>query len=266
MTLSVVGGGNMGAALVAGIIAEGAVTADAIVVVEASEERRAALAGLLPGVTVSADIVAAESAVIAVKPPAVADVAKAVAAAGVDRVVSIAAGVTTATIRAAVREAADGRRVDVARAMPNTPAMVGRGVTAICADAESDPGVLDWAEGLLGAVGLVERIDESLFDAVTAVTGSGPAYVFAFAEALIEAARSVGLPADRVPNMVSELLLGSATLLAERGDAAALRVAVTSPGGTTAAGLGEFERLDFDAVIAAAVVAARDRGRELGAG
>ncbi len=266
MTLSVVGGGNMGAALVAGIIAEGAVTADAIVVVEASEERRAALAGLLPGVTVSADIVAAESAVIAVKPPAVADVAKAVAAAGVDRVVSIAAGVTTATIRAAVREAADGRRVDVARAMPNTPAMVGRGVTAICADAESDPGVLDWAEGLLGAVGIVERIDESLFDAVTAVTGSGPAYVFAFAEALIEAARSVGLPADRVPDMVSELLLGSATLLAERGDAAALRVAVTSPGGTTAAGLGEFERLDFDAVIAAAVVAARDRGRELGAG
>ena len=266
MTLSVVGGGNMGAALVAGIIAEGAVTADAIVVVEASEERRAALAGLLPGVTVSADIVAAESAVIAVKPPAVADVAKAGAAAGVDRVVSIAAGVTTATIRAAVREAADGRRVDVARAMPNTPAMVGRGVTAICADAESDPGVLDWAEGLLGAVGIVERIDESLFDAVTAVTGSGPAYVFAFAEALIEAARSVGLPADRVPNMVSELLLGSATLLAERGDAAALRVAVTSPGGTTAAGLGEFERLDFDAVIAAAVVAARDRGRELGAG
>jgi pyrroline-5-carboxylate reductase len=266
VTLSVVGGGNMGAALVAGIIAEGAVTADAIVVVEASEERRAALAGLLPGVTVSADIVAAESAVIAVKPPAVADVAKAVAAAGVDRVVSIAAGVTTATIRAAVREAADGRRVDVARAMPNTPAMVGRGVTAICADAESDPGVLDWAEGLLGAVGIVERIDESLFDSVTAVTGSGPAYVFAFAEALIEAARSVGLPADRVPNMVSELLLGSATLLAERGDAAALRVAVTSPGGTTAAGLGEFERLDLDAVIAAAVVAARDRGRELGAG
>ncbi len=265
-TLAVVGGGNMGAALVAGIIAEGAVTADAIVVVEASEERRAVLADLLPGVTVSADIVAAESAVIAVKPPAVADVAKAVAAAGVERVVSIAAGVTTATIRAAVREAADGRHVDVARAMPNTPAMVGRGVTAICADAESDSGVLDWAEGLLGAVGIVERIDESLFDAVTAVTGSGPAYVFAFAEALIEAARSVGLPADRVPDMVSELLLGSATLLAERGDAAALRVAVTSPGGTTAAGLGEFERLGLDAVIAAAVVAARDRGRELGAG
>jgi pyrroline-5-carboxylate reductase len=266
VTLSVVGGGNMGAALVAGIIAEGAVSADAIVVVEASEERRAALADLLPGVTVSADIVAAESAVIAVKPPGVADVAKAVAAAGVDRVVSIAAGVTTATIRAAIREAADGRPVDVARAMPNTPAMVGRGVTAICADADSDPGVLDWAERLLGAVGIVERIDESLFDAVTAVTGSGPAYVFAFAEALIEAARSVGLPADRVPDMVSELLLGSATLLAERGDAAALRVAVTSPGGTTAAGLGEFERLGLDAVIAAAIEAARDRGRELGAG
>jgi pyrroline-5-carboxylate reductase len=150
--------------------------------------------------------------------------------------------------------------------MPNTPAMVGRGVTAICADAESDPGVLDWAEGLLRAVGVVERIDESLFDAVTAVTGSGPAYVFAFAEGLIEAARSVGLPADRVPGMVSELLLGSATLLAERGDAAALRIAVTSPGGTTAAGLGEFERLGLDAMIAAAVEAARDRGRELGAG
>lgn len=265
-TLAVIGGGNMGAALVAGIIAEGAVAPQAIVVVESSEERRAALADLLPGVMVSADIVPAESALIAVKPPAVVDVARAVTIAGVDRVVSIAAGVTTASIRAAVGEAAGGRHVDVARAMPNTPAMVGRGVTAICADAESDPGVLDWAEGLLRAVGVVERIDESLFDAVTAVTGSGPAYVFAFAEGLIEAARSVGLPADRVPGMVSELLLGSATLLAERGDAAALRIAVTSPGGTTAAGLGEFERLGLDAMIAAAVEAARDRGRELGAG
>ena len=265
-TLAVVGGGNMGAALVAGIITEGGIAPGDVVVIESSEERRAVLADLLPGVTVSAEIVAAESAVIAVKPPAVAEVARAVAAAGVDRVVSIAAGVTTSTIREAVLETAGGRPVDVARAMPNTPAMVGRGVTAICADAESDPGVLDWAEGLLSAVGIVERIDESLFDAVTAVTGSGPAYVFAFAEALIAAARSIGLPADRVPEMVSELLLGSATLLAERGDAAALRVAVTSPGGTTAAGLGQFERLGLDAVIAAAVEAARDRGRELGAG
>jgi len=264
--LAVVGGGNMGSALVAGIIASGTLSADDIVVVEASEERRAILGDLLPGVTVAESVVPVESAIIAVKPPAVAEVARIVAAAGADRIVSIAAGVTSATIREAVREAAGGRPIDVARAMPNTPAMVGRGVTAICADADSDPAVLDWAERMLSSVGLVERIDEELFDAVTALTGSGPAYVFAFAEALIAAGESVGLPADRLPEMVSELLLGSATLLAERGDAAALRVAVTSPGGTTAAGLAEFERLGLGDLVAAAVAAARDRGRELGAG
>ena len=264
--LAVVGGGNMGSALVAGIIASGTLSADDIVVVEASEERRAILGDLLPGVTVAESVVPAESAIIAVKPPAVAEVARIVATAGADRIVSIAAGVTSATIREAVRAAADGRPIDVARAMPNTPAMVGRGVTAICADAESDPEVLDWAERMLSSVGLVERIDEELFDAVTALTGSGPAYVFAVAEALIAAGESVGLPADRLPEMVSELLLGSATLLAERGDAAALRVAVTSPGGTTAAGLAEFERLGLGDLVAAAVAAARDRGRELGAG
>jgi len=263
--LAVVGGGNMGSALVAGIIASGTLSADDIVVVEASEERRAILGDLLPGVTVAESVVPVESAIIAVKPPAVAEVARIVAAAGADRIVSIAAGVTSATIREAVRAAADGRPIDVARAMPNTPAMVGRGVTAICADAESDPAVLAW-ERMLSSVGLVERIDEELFDAVTALTGSGPAYVFAVAEALIAAGESVGLPADRLPEMVSELLLGSATLLAERGDAAALRVAVTSPGGTTAAGLAEFERLGLGDLVAAAVAAARDRGRELGAG
>lgn len=264
--LVVIGGGNMGSALVAGIIASGTLSADDIVVVEASEERRAVLPELLPGVAVSESVVPAEAVIIAVKPPAVPEVARAVAIAGADRIVSIAAGVTTNTIRQAVREGVADRVVDVARAMPNTPAMVGRGVTAICADAQSDPSVLDWAERVLSSVGLVERIDEELFDAVTAVTGSGPAYVFAFAEALIAAGESVGLPADRLPAMVSELLLGSATLLAERGDAGALRQAVTSPGGTTAAGLAEFARLGLDDLVATAVGAARDRGRELGAG
>ena len=257
--LAVVGGGNMGAALLGGLLADGALAPARVAVVERLAERRVDLAAMFPGVLVTDVIPSCHAAVLAVKPPDIAASAADAVAAGARSVLSIAAGITTATIRTAV-----GAGIDVVRAMPNTPALVGDGVSAICADAESDPSALDWAEGILASVGMVVRVDEEHFDAVTGLTGSGPAYVFAVAEALIAAGRGVGLPEELLEPMVTRLLLGSARLLAERGDPAALRRAVTSPGGTTAAGLAQFAERDLDGVIAAAVAAATARGRELG--
>ena len=273
--LVVIGGGNMGAALLAGMIASGAFPPNSLAVVEPSPTRRDELNEQFPGVTVSADPVPAESAVLAVKPPDVATVAAAAVRAGARRLLSIAAGVDTSTIDAAAADALEpggdrgdrggrGAGVAVVRAMPNTPAIVGLGVSVICGGAWAEAADLDWAERVLGAVGMCVRLDEDHFDAVTGLTGSGPAYVFLLAEALIEAGVAAGLPADVVEPMVTQLLLGSATLLARDGDPADLRAKVTSPGGTTAAGVAVLEAHALRATVAATVAAAAARSRELG--
>ena len=254
-----IGGGNMGSALLGGLLAAGRVEPAHVAVVELDANRRNDLTARFPGVAVLDTVPACTSAVLAVKPAGIADTAQAAVTAGANRVLSIAAGITTATIRAAV-----GDGVDVVRSMPNTPAMVGQGVTAICIDSLSDSSALDWADGILSAVGMVVRVDEAHFDAVTGLTGSGPAYVFAVAEALIAAGRSAGLPGDLVEPMVTQLLVGASALLAERGDPQGLREAVTSPGGTTAAGLAVLFERDLKGSFTAAVQAATDRSRELG--
>ena len=259
--LVVIGGGNMGAALLGGLLRNDTVRAERVAVVELSAERRKVVAAESPQGFVSESLPTCRAAVLAVKPPVIADVAAAAVAAGAERVLSIAAGITTAMLRAAC-----GERVDVVRSMPNTPAMVGEGVTAICTDSKSDPAVLNWAGELLAAVGMVIRVDEEHFDAVTALTGSGPAYVFAFAEALIAAGADADLPEEVLEPMVTQLLSGSSALLAARGNPARLREAVTSPGGTTAAGLNVFNEHGLRALVASAVTAAKTRSRELGAG
>ena len=259
--LVVIGGGNMGAALLGGLLRNDTVRAERVAVVELSAERRKVVAAEFPQVFVSESLPTCRAAVLAVKPPVIADVAAAAVAAGAERVLSIAAGITTAMLRAAC-----GERVDVVRSMPNTPAMVGEGVTAICTDSKSDPAVLNWAGDLLAAVGLVIRVDEEHFEAVTALTGSGPAYVFAFAEALIAAGADADLPEEVLEPMVTQLLSGSSALLAARGNPARLREAVTSPGGTTAAGLNVFNEHGLRALVASAGTAAKTRSRELGAG
>ena len=258
--LAVMGGGRMGEALVGGLLAAGWAAPEELAVVEVVEARRTELADLLPGVDVRADVPLCEGAVVAVKPGDVASACGALALAAVPRVLSIAAGVTLDKLEGWL-----GDEVAVVRAMPNTPALVRAGAAAIAGGHAAGEDDLAWAEEVLGAVGVCVRVSEPLLDAVTGLSGSGPAYVFLVAEALIEAGVLVGLPRGVSETLAVQTLLGSAQLLAESGDgAAALRAAVTSPGGTTAAGLRALEERGVRAAILDAVVAATARSRELG--
>jgi pyrroline-5-carboxylate reductase len=259
--LMIVGGGNMGAALLGGLLSSGTVAAGDVAVVEVNRERRELLSDQFPGVTVVDRVPASAAAVLAVKPPDIAEVARSASAAGARRLLSIAAGVTLSTI-----EAAAGDRIAVLRAMPNTPALVGQGMSAVAAGSFAGDDDLAWAERILSGVGTVVRVDEHQLDAVTGLTGSGPAYVFLVAEALVEAGVAVGLPAGDVEAMVAQLLVGSSALLAERGDAAGLRAMVTSPNGTTAAGIAVLEQHGVKQALIAAVEAATERSRALGRG
>ena len=256
--LAVVGGGNMGAALVGGLLQGGWQPAD-LAVVEVSAARAAQLAELFPGVAVVADTPACQAALIAVKPYDVATACAAAAKAGATRLLSIAAGISID----ALQEAA-GPDVVVVRAMPNTPALVGEGAAAICGGSTADDADLEWAEGILGAVGIVVRVPESQLDAVTGLAGSGPAYLFLVAEALTEAGVLAGLSRANAEQLVTQLFVGSAALLADRGDPATLRANVTSPGGTTAAGLRVLEEHGVRSAFLEAVMAATARGAELG--
>ncbi|HSH22589.1 MAG TPA: pyrroline-5-carboxylate reductase dimerization domain-containing protein, partial [Acidimicrobiales bacterium] len=171
------------------------------------------------------------------------------------------AGVTLETLEAVLGEVA------VVRAMPKTAALVGAGAAAIAPGRWACDADLDWAEGVLAAVGEVVRVPESLLDGVTGLSGSGPAYVFVVAEALIDAGVLVGLSHETSRRLSLQTLLGAARLLTETGESPqALRAAVTSPGGTTAAGLRALESAGIRSAVIDAVVAATARSRELGAG
>ena len=251
----------MGEALLAGLLSSGwASDASELAVAEKLPARCDELAARYPGLVVGADVVAAEGAVVAVKPGDVPEACRAVAAAGVERVLSIAAGVTLASLEAAL-----GDGVPVVRAMPNTPALVGAGAAAIAAGTSAGEADLDWAGGLLLAVGTVVRVPEHLLDAVTGLSGSGPAYVFLVAEALIEGGVLAGLPRDVAVTLATQTLLGAGRMLVETGDTPeALRAQVTSPGGTTAAGLRALEAAGVRSAFLEAVAAATARSRELG--
>lgn len=260
-SLAIIGGGNMGEALLGGLLESGWAPAGRLAVVEISPARRAVLAERYPGIHVSDGVPACESALIAVKPGDAPVAVRAVVAAGAQRVLSIAAGVTLATL-----EAAAGTGVAVVRSMPNTPALVRKGASAICAGTGAGEGDLAWAESVLTAVGMVVRLPESQLDAFTGLIGSGPAYVYLVAEALTDAGVLVGLPRATVQALVTQLLVGSAELLATTGDLPeVLRGNVTSPGGTTAAGLRELEQRGVRGAVLAAVEAATARSRDLGA-
>jgi pyrroline-5-carboxylate reductase len=258
--LVVVGGGKMGSALLAGLVAGGWAPVGDLAVSEPDEGQRRRLSDAHPGLLVSDGPVAAESAVLAVKPDVAEAVARTLAAVGITRVLSIVAGLSTARIEDALHPGAV-----VVRAMPNTPALVGAGVAGMSGGIAATAADLDWAEGILGSVGSVVRLPERQLDAVTGVSGSGPAYIYLVAEALIDAGVTAGLSRHVSQQLVVGTVLGSARMMAETGkDPGTLRAEVTSPGGTTAAAV---RTLEFKAVRSAfieAVAAATERSRQLG--
>ncbi len=254
-----VGGGRMGEALVGGLLEAGWCEPEQIAVAEKVDVRRKALADRFPGVAVVEDAVAADGAVIAVKPDDVRAACAEIRASGTSPVLSIAAGVPIVRLEEWLPDTA------VVRAMPNTPALVGAGAAAIAPGTRSGDPELDWAEGLLRAVGTVVRVPEHLLDAVTGLSGSGPAYVFLVVEALIDAGVAMGLPRATSVALATQTILGAGQLLTSSGEPPeALRAAVTSPGGTTAAGLAALETRAVRAAFAEAVAAATARSQELG--
>lgn len=262
-TIAFIGGGNMAGALVGGLLRAGMDAAD-IAVLEPSAERRAALVRSF-GVEVQpapgAWLEDAKLVVLAVKPQqmreAVQQVAPSIARA---TVLSVAAGVRARDI---ARWLGHGR---VIRAMPNTPAMIGAGITGVVALAEVDAAARSLAQRVLEAAGSVLWLDdERQLDPVTAVSGSGPAYVFRFIEALEAAAIARGLSAATARALAIQTVLGAAQLAATSDEApAVLRERVTSKGGTTAAALARLDQGDFMGLVAAAVGAADLRASELG--
>lgn len=257
VALSIIGGGNMGSALLGGLLNAGWSAKD-IVVVEVDEEKRHDLTNRF-GVASVADVVACNGAVVAVKPAGVVDVCTRLRTVGVSRVLSIAAGVTTSAMQSALGDAAVA-----VRAMPNTPALVGEGASVIAGSSACGDDDLEWAESILQSVGIVIRVNEDDIDAVTAVAGSGPGYLFLMAEALIDAGVREGLSQEVATALVRQLFKGSGALLASSSlPASTLREQVTSPGGTTAAGLAVFDQSGFREIVNKVVQAAAARSREM---
>jgi pyrroline-5-carboxylate reductase len=260
--LAIVGAGRMGEAVLRGVLGAGLWAPEDVVCTARRPERIRELIDRY-GVAATTDnrdaVRDAAVVVLGVKPAQVAEVVGSIAG-GLDGalVISVAAGVRTRSIE----EVAGA--IAVVRAMPNTPLLVGRGMTALAAGSHADAADLAVAERLFGAVGRVAVVDEELIDAVTAVSGSGPAYLFLFAEALVDAAVAEGLPAELAGTLVRQTLLGASTMLDDEGDPVALRALVTSPGGTTEAAVAAFESHGLRAAVAAAVAAAHHRARELG--
>jgi pyrroline-5-carboxylate reductase len=206
----------------------------------------------------------AETLLLVVKPQDMADLLDEIAPhLSADKlVVSLAAGITTATIEARLPEG-----VPVVRVMPNTPALVDEGMAAISRGSHCDEEHLAEAEGLLSSTGRVIRVPEQQQDAVTAISGTGPAYIFFVVESMIEAGVHLGLPRATATELVVQTVVGSAKLLRETGEhPVVLRERVTSPGGTSAAAVRELEDHKVRAAFLGAVEAARNRSRALAAG
>jgi pyrroline-5-carboxylate reductase len=279
--IAIIGGGNMGEALLAGLLKAGRASRD-LVVAEKSPGRAEHLAKTYSVRVTDLDDAVENAAfvILAIKPgdaeSVITDIAEAAASAEGNTVeqvlVSVVAGVTTAFYESRLPAG-----YPVIRVMPNAPALVGAGVSALAAGRFATADQLAEAADLFESVGGVLTVPESQIDAVTAVSGSGPAYVFLFLEALIDAGVANGLTRAVATDLAVQTLAGSAAMVLDRTEAsrsdasgrpdttaAELRALVTSPGGTTAAGLRELERGGLRAAVAAAVEAAKTRSEQLG--
>ena len=261
--IAILGGGKIGEALLSGLLRGECTPAD-IVISEKHPERAGYLAETygVEVLDVTAAVKQAGTLLVAVKPQDIdtllAEMAPVIESRHV--VVSVAAGITTRHIERALP---DG--VAVVRCMPNTPALVDQAMTAVAAGAHAGDEHLAVAESLLAAVGRVVRVPETQLDAVTALSGSGPAYFFYLVEAMIDAGILLGLPRTLAAELIVQTAVGAATMLRDSGEhPVQLREAVTSPGGTTIAAIRELEIHGVRAALLAAIEAAARRSRELG--
>src|ERR671912_2380236 len=262
MSTAIIGAGVMGETLLSGLVRAGR-RVDQLMVGEKRAERGRELEERYGVAVVSNREAAAKADTVAlvVKPQDMGDVLDEIAPdlrAG-QLLVSLAAGITTTFIESRVPAG-----VAVVRVMPNTPALVDEGMAAISPGSHCDESHLAEAEALLASTGRVVRVPERQMDAVTAISGSGPAYIFFVVEAMIEAGVHLGLPRDISTQLVVQTMLGSAKLLRETGEhPTVLRERVTSPGGTTAAAIRQLEDHKVRAAFITAMESARDRSRDL---
>jgi len=262
--VAVLGAGVMGEAMLAGLVAAGW-SPEQVAVTVRTPERASALAerhGVSAGTSNRAAVADADIVLLAVKPAGVVGVLEEIRPVlrGGVLVVSVAAGLPLALYE---RHLPPG--TPVVRVMPNTPAVIGKGVSAVAAGSAATSGHLVLVERLLAATGLVVRVAEKDLDAVTAVSGSGPAYAFYLIDAMAEAGVLLGLTRDVATRLAVATVEGAAALAAATGEhPAVLRERVSSPGGTTVAAVRELDAHGVRAGIVAAAAAARDRSRELG--
>jgi len=261
--IAFIGGGNMAEAIIRGLLRED--VGVGICVAEISPKRRDQLEAQFPNVRVVGDAAEAagwgEVVILAIKPQqaegALDLIERAVTP---DKlVISIMAGIPSSKIEANL---VPGCRV--VRAMPNTPGLIGAGATAVCSGRKASSDDLDLARQIFALIGVAVSVDEKLMDAVTGLSGSGPAYVFTFIEALADAGVKNGLPRDVAAQLAAQTVLGAARMVVETGEhTTLLKEKVTSPGGTTIAALHALENGGFRGVVMNAVDAASTRSKEL---
>jgi pyrroline-5-carboxylate reductase len=263
--IAVVGGGKMGGALVEGMISGGLVKPEAVIVSDTDETRRGEITRGC-GAVVTADnreaVRCADVILLAVKPQNMAEVLAELAGAISPSalVISIAAGIATTFIEERLRQ-----KIRVVRVMPNMPALIGEGAAALSPGAHATEADLALARHIFSAVGTTVEVKEELMDAVTGLSGSGPGYAFLIIEAFTDAGVRMGLPRETALRLISQSLLGAAKLCLRGGKSAAeYRAMVTSPGGTTLAGLKVLEEGKLQETLIAAVEAATRRSAELG--
>ena len=260
--VAVIGAGVMGEALIAALISSG-VNPDLITISEKREDRARELISKysIKATDLNANVSDADALLLVVKPQDMATVLEEIKGSINPKavVVTFAAGKTISFISNGL-----GTGNPVVRVMPNTPTLVGKGMAAASLGAGVTDAQRDFVLGFLAATGKVIEVSEDLQDAVTATSGSGPAYFFAFVEAMVVGAQELGLSEKDATTLTVQTLLGAATLLEESGKSATtLRENVTSPNGTTAAALASFGSDNLNSMVAKAMKAARDRSQEL---
>lgn len=264
-TIGMIGTGNMGSAILRGIVDAGYVKAGQLTAFDESKRRLNEICeeirGLIPARDSREVAERADMIIIAVKPLYVREVIEEMKPALAGKaVVSIAAGWTVRMLSEALKDSGAAWL----RVMPNTPALVGEGMTAICDDTTLSPEDFDYAKGIFDSVGKTLVLPERLFDGVTAISGSSPAYVYMMIEAMADAGVKEGLPRTCAYEMAAQSVLGSALMVLSSGThPAALKDAVCSPGGTTIEAVEELERKGFRAAIMDAMKACADKSREM---